>query len=67
MTCLLRRILASLATLLVAAHAHAYEAGWMQIQAAGTTPDAPTTTVALYYPTMAGAVRKTSECRLSPN
>ena len=53
MTCLLRRILASLATLLVAAHAHAYEAGWMQIQVAGTTPDAPTTTVALYYPTMA--------------
>lgn len=28
MTCLLRRILASLATLLVAAHAHAFEAGW---------------------------------------
>ena len=53
MTCLLRRILASLATLLVAAHAHSYEAGWMQIQVAGTTPDAPTTTVALYYPTMA--------------
>ncbi len=53
MTCLLRRILASLATLLVAAHAHAYEAGWMQIQAAGATPDAPTTTVALFYPTMA--------------
>ena len=53
MTCLLRRVLASLATLLVAAHAHAYEAGWMQIRVAGTTPDAPTTTVALYYPTMA--------------
>ena len=53
MTCLLRRVLASLATLLVAAHAHAYEAGWMQIQVAGTTPDAPRTTVALYYPTMA--------------
>jgi len=53
MTCLLRRILASLATLLIAAHAHAFEAGWMQIQVAGTTPDAPTTTVALYYPTMA--------------
>ncbi len=53
MTCLIRRILASLATLLVAAHAHAYEAGWMQIQVPGTTPDAPTTTVALYYPTMA--------------
>jgi predicted dienelactone hydrolase len=53
MTCLLRRILASLATLLVAAHAHAYEAGWMQIQVAGTTPDLPTTTVALYYPTLA--------------
>ena len=55
MTYLLRRILASLATLLVAAHAQAYEAGWMQIQAAGTTPNAPTTTVALYYPTMAVA------------
>ncbi len=53
MTCLLRRILALLATLLVAAHAQAYEAGWMQIQALGTTPDAPTTTVALYYPTLA--------------
>ncbi|MEP7299911.1 MAG: dienelactone hydrolase [Caldimonas sp.] len=53
MTCLLRCLLASLATLLVAAHAHAYEAGWMQIQVAGTTPDAPTTTVALYYPTTA--------------
>ncbi|MBC7380176.1 MAG: alpha/beta fold hydrolase [Burkholderiaceae bacterium] len=53
MNCLLRRVLASLATLLVAAQAHAYEAGWMQIQAAGTTPDAPTTTVALFYPTMA--------------
>ncbi|MCE9657361.1 MAG: dienelactone hydrolase [Burkholderiales bacterium] len=53
MTCLLRRLLASLATLLVAAHAHAFEAGWMQIQVAGTTADAPATTVALYYPTMA--------------
>jgi hypothetical protein len=53
MACLPRRILASLATLLVAAHAHAYEAGWMLIHVAGTTPDAATTTVALYYPTMA--------------
>jgi predicted dienelactone hydrolase len=53
MTCLLPRILASLATLLIAAHAHAHEAGWMQIQVAGTTADAPATTVALYYPTMA--------------
>lgn len=50
---LLQRILASLATLLVAASAHALEAGWMQIQTAGATPDAPKTTVALYYPTMA--------------
>jgi predicted dienelactone hydrolase len=50
---LFQRILASLATLLVAANAHAFEAGWMQIQAAGATPDAPKTTVALYYPTMA--------------
>ncbi len=50
---LLQCILASLATLLVAAHAHAFEAGWMQIQTAGATPDAPKTTVALYYPTLA--------------
>jgi predicted dienelactone hydrolase len=48
-----RRILVSLATFLVAAHAHAYEAGWMQRQVAGMTPDAPAITVALYYPTMA--------------
>jgi predicted dienelactone hydrolase len=47
-----RSILAALATLLVTAHAHAFDAGWMQIQAAGTTADAPKTTVALYYPTM---------------
>ena len=53
MTYLHRRILASLATFLIAAHAHAYEAGWMQIQVAGTTPDAAATTVALYYPTTA--------------
>jgi predicted dienelactone hydrolase len=53
MTCLPQRILASLATLLVAAHAHAFEAGWMQIKTAGATPDSPMTTVALYYPTMA--------------
>ena len=49
----LSRLLASLATLLVAVHAHAFEAGWMQIQTAGATPDAPMTTVALYYPTTA--------------
>jgi predicted dienelactone hydrolase len=55
MTRLLRRILASLATLLVAANVHAYEAGWMQIQTHGATPDAPRTTVALYYPTMAAS------------
>ncbi|MEI7537244.1 MAG: dienelactone hydrolase [Comamonadaceae bacterium] len=53
MTYFLRRILAALATLLVAAHAHAFEVGWMQIQTAGATPDAPATTVALYYPTLA--------------
>lgn len=53
MTNLLRRLLASLAALLLVSYAHAYEAGWMQIQTAGATPDAPTTTVALYYPTMA--------------
>jgi predicted dienelactone hydrolase len=49
---ILRSITALLVTLLFAAHAHAFEAGWMQIQTAGVTPDAPTTTVALYYPTM---------------
>jgi predicted dienelactone hydrolase len=49
---LLQRILAPLATLLVAAHAQAFEAGWMQIQTAGATQDAPTTTVSLYYPTL---------------
>jgi predicted dienelactone hydrolase len=53
MNCLLRRLLTSLAALLVAAHAHAFEAGWIQIQTAGATPDAPTTTVSLYYPTLA--------------
>ena len=56
MNCLLRRLLttlASLAAVLAAANAQAYEAGWMQIQTAGATPEAPTTTVALYYPTMA--------------
>ena len=53
MTRLLRRILACTATLLVAAHAHAFEAGWMQIRTAGAPPDAPSTTVALYYPTLA--------------
>jgi predicted dienelactone hydrolase len=42
-----------LATLFIAAHVQAFDAGWMQIQTAGVTPDAPTTTVALYYPTMA--------------
>ena len=51
MTHLPRSILALLATLLVTAHANAYEAGWMQTSIAGSTPDAPPTTVALYYPT----------------
>lgn len=50
---LLQCIVASLATMLIAAPAHAFEAGWMQIQTAGATPDAPKTTVALYYPTLA--------------
>jgi predicted dienelactone hydrolase len=49
----LPRLLASLATLLIAAHAHAFEAGWMQIQTSGATPESPKTTVALYYPTLA--------------
>ena len=53
MSFIIRRILASLATVLLAAHAQAFEAGWIQFQAAGPTPDAPATTVALYYPTMA--------------
>lgn len=52
MTQAFRHFLASLVTLLVAGHAHAYEAGWIQLQVAGTTPDAPRMTVALYYPTM---------------
>ena len=34
------RIMASLATLLVAAHAHDFEAGWVPIQTAGATPRA---------------------------
>jgi len=50
MTHLLRRGLTVLATLLLATHAYAAEAGWMQIQVTGATPDAPIT-VALYYPT----------------
>ncbi|HSC62897.1 MAG TPA: dienelactone hydrolase [Caldimonas sp.] len=53
MNCLLRRALALLAIALVTAPAQAYEAGWMQVQVAGTSPAAPATTVALYYPTMA--------------
>jgi len=53
MSSLIRRALASLATLLIASHGHAYEAGWMQIQTPGATPDAPKTTVALFYPTQA--------------
>jgi predicted dienelactone hydrolase len=53
MNCLLRSILASLATLLFTANAHAHESGWMQVQTAGATPGAPKTTVALYYPTTA--------------
>jgi predicted dienelactone hydrolase len=52
---LLQRILVPLAMLLVAAHAQAFEVGWMQIQTAGATPDAPKTTVALYYPTRAAS------------
>ncbi len=53
MTSRLRYIVTSLVALFVTVHAHAFEAGWMQIQTAGATPDAPKTTVALYYPTMA--------------
>jgi predicted dienelactone hydrolase len=53
MTLLLRSLLASLATVLVAAPAHAHEAGWMQVQLTGTGPGAAATMVALYYPTTA--------------
>src|SRR5204863_3376437 len=53
MTLLLRSLLAALTAVLVAAPAHAHEAGWMQIQVAGIAPDAQATTVALYYPTTA--------------
>lgn len=53
MTPFAHRILAALATLLITAQAHAAEAGWMQIQTPGATADAPATTVALYYPTLA--------------
>jgi predicted dienelactone hydrolase len=51
MSNLLRRGLTGLATVLLAAHAYASEAGWMQIHVPGATPDARATTVALYYPT----------------
>jgi len=53
MSRLFLRILALSASLLFAAHAGAYEAGWMQAHVAGATGDAPVTTVALYYPTTA--------------
>jgi len=55
MTCLPTRILTALVGLFVTMHAHAFEAGWMQIQTAGATPESPRTTVALFYPTMASA------------
>lgn len=53
MTRLLRRLLTSLAPLLFVAHAHAHEAGWLQIQVTGKAPDSAMTTVALFYPTAA--------------
>ena len=53
MTRYLRHILTPLASLLVAVHAQAFEAGWTQIQTAGATTAAPRTTVALFYPTLA--------------
>jgi predicted dienelactone hydrolase len=49
----LRHFLTPLASLLVAVHAQAFEAGWTQIQTAGSTTAAPRTTVALFYPTLA--------------
>ena len=61
MTHLLRRILASLATLLVAAHAHTYEAGWMQIM------DSPSMSIPLelLQPAALGQRRATAQnlCR----
>ena len=53
MTHSLRRYVTGLATLILCAQAHAFEAGWMQIQTPGATADAPKTTVALFYPTAA--------------
>ena len=44
-------VLALVASLWLAVPAQAHEAGWMQIQTAGATPEAAPTTVALYYPT----------------
>jgi predicted dienelactone hydrolase len=50
-----RCILTSLVSLFITAQVHAFEAGWVQIQTAGATPDAPSTTVALFYPTSAAS------------
>ena len=43
MTHSLRRYVTGLATLILCAQAHAFEAGWMQIQTPGATADAPKT------------------------
>lgn len=55
MTALFRRTLALIPSLLLMADAMAFEAGWTQTTIAGATPEAPGTTVALYYPTQAAA------------
>ena len=41
--------------LMLAQNAWAFQAGWRQISIAGPTPEAPATTVALYYPTQTPA------------
>lgn len=43
------------AALLLTQNASAFQAGWRQISIAGPSPEAPGTTVALYYPTQAPA------------
>ena len=44
-----------IAALMLAQNASAFQAGWRQMSIAGPTPEAPATTVALYYPTQTPA------------
>ena len=44
-----------IAALMLARNAWAFQAGWRQMSIAGATPEAPATTVALYYPTQTPA------------